>query len=456
MTIESILSAIDSFIWGAPLLILLSGTGLYLTLRLGFIQIRYLPRALGYLFKKDKGGKGDVSSFAALCTALAATIGTGNIVGVATAVQAGGPGAIFWMWLVALLGMATKYAECLLAVKYRVRDKNGFMAGGPMYYIERGLGITWLAKLFALFGVMVAFFGIGTFPQVNAITHAMQDTFNIPVLVTAIIVTLLVGLIILGGVKRIATASSVIVPFMAILYVTTSLVIILLNIEKVPDAISLIIYSAFDPQAALGGAVGFTVMKAIQSGVARGIFSNESGLGSAPIAAAAAQTREPVRQGLISMTGTFLDTIIVCTMTGIVLVLTGAWNNPELAGATVTNYAFAQGLGTSIGATIVTVGLLFFAFTTILGWCYYGERCFVYLVGIRGIKLYRIAFIALVGCGAFIHLNLIWILADIVNGLMAIPNLIALIGLRKVVIEETKDYFSRLNANQFDQDEMTQ
>jgi len=456
MTIESILSAIDSFIWGAPLLILLSGTGLYLTLRLGFIQIRYLPRALGYLFKKDKGGKGDVSSFAALCTALAATIGTGNIVGVATAVQAGGPGAIFWMWLVALLGMATKYAECLLAVKYRVRDKNGFMAGGPMYYIESGLGIKWLAKLFALFGVMVAFFGIGTFPQVNAITYAMQDTFNVPVLVTAIIVTLLVGLIILGGVKRIATASSVIVPFMAILYVTTSLVIILLNIEKVPDAISLIIYSAFDPQAALGGAVGFTVMKAIQSGVARGIFSNESGLGSAPIAAAAAQTREPVRQGLISMTGTFLDTIIVCTMTGIVLVLTGAWNNPELAGATVTNYAFAQGLGTSIGATIVTVGLLFFAFTTILGWCYYGERCFVYLVGIRGVKLYRLAYIVLVGLGSFLHLNLIWIIADIVNGLMAFPNLIALIGLRKVVIEETKDYFQRLKINHHDQDEIVE
>ena len=456
MTIESILSAIDSFIWGAPLLILLSGTGLYLTLRLGFIQIRYLPRALGYLFKKDKGGKGDVSSFAALCTALAATIGTGNIVGVATAVQAGGPGAIFWMWLVALLGMATKYAECLLAVKYRVRDKNGFMAGGPMYYIERGLGIKWLAKLFALFGVMVAFFGIGTFPQVNAISHAMQDTFNIPVLVTAIIVTLLVGLIILGGVKRIATASSVIVPFMAILYVTTSLVIILLNIEKVPDAISLIIYSAFNPQAALGGAVGFTVMKAIQSGVARGIFSNESGLGSAPIAAAAAQTREPARQGLISMTGTFLDTIIVCTMTGIVLVLTGAWNNPELAGATVTNYAFAQGLGTSIGATIVTVGLLFFAFTTILGWCYYGERCFVYLVGIRGVKLYRLAYIVLVGLGSFLHLNLIWIIADIVNGLMAFPNLIALIGLRKVVIEETKDYFQRLKINHHDQDEIVE
>ena len=454
MTIESILSAIDSFIWGAPLLVLLSGTGLYLTMRLGFIQIRYLPRALGYLFKKDRGGKGDVSSFAALCTALAATIGTGNIVGVATAVQAGGPGAIFWMWLVALLGMATKYAECLLAVKYRVRDKNGFMAGGPMYYIERGLGLKWLAKLFAVFSVMVAFFGIGTFPQVNAITQAMQDTFNIPVIATAIVVTLLVALIILGGVKRIATASSVIVPFMAILYVATSLAIILLNAEKVPDAIALIIHSAFNPQAALGGAVGFTVMKAIQSGVARGIFSNESGLGSAPIAAAAAQTREPVRQGLISMTGTFLDTIIVCTMTGIVLVLTGAWSNPELAGATVTNYAFAQGLGTSIGATIVTIGLLFFAFTTILGWCYYGERCFVYLVGIRGVKLYRLVYILLVGVGSFLHLNLIWIIADIVNGLMAFPNLIALIGLRKVVIEETKDYFQRLKINHHDQDDV--
>lgn len=454
MTIESILSAIDSFIWGAPLLVLLSGTGLYLTLRLGFIQIRYLPRALGYLFKKDRGGKGDVSSFAALCTALAATIGTGNIVGVATAVQAGGPGAIFWMWLVALLGMATKYAECLLAVKYRVRDKNGFMAGGPMYYIERGLGLKWLAKLFAVFSVMVAFFGIGTFPQVNAITQAMQDTFNIPVIATAIVVTLLVALIILGGVKRIATASSVIVPFMAVLYIATSLAIILLNAEKVPDAIALIIHSAFNPQAALGGAVGFTVMKAIQSGVARGIFSNESGLGSAPIAAAAAQTREPVRQGLISMTGTFLDTIIVCTMTGIVLVLTGAWSNPELAGATVTNYAFAQGLGTSIGATIVTIGLLFFAFTTILGWCYYGERCFVYLVGIRGVKLYRLVYILLVGVGSFLHLNLIWIIADIVNGLMAFPNLIALIGLRKVVIEETKDYFQRLKINHHDQDDV--
>ena len=334
MSLQTILSAISSFIWGPPLLILLSGTGLYLTLRLGFLQIRYLPRALGYLFARGANkGKGDVSSFAALCTALAATIGTGNIVGVATAVQAGGPGASFWMWLVALLGMATKYAECLLAVKYRVRDKYGFMAGGPMYYIERGLGIKWLAKLFALFGVLVAFFGIGTFPQVNAITHAMQDTFNVPVVITATVVTVLVAMIILGGVRRIARASAVIVPFMALGYVMTSIIILIVNYDKLPAAISLIIQSAFNPQAALGGAVGFTVMKAIQSGVARGIFSNESGLGSAPIAAAAAQTKEPVRQGLISMTGTFLDTIIVCTMTGLVLVITGAWSNPELSGA---------------------------------------------------------------------------------------------------------------------------
>ena len=456
MSLQDILSSINSFIWGPPLLILLSGTGLYLTVKLGLIQIFQLPRALSYLFKKEQGNsqKGDVSAFAALCTALSATIGTGNIVGVATAVQAGGPGAIFWMWLVALLGMATKYAECLLAVKYRVRDKNGFMAGGPMYYIERGLGLGWLAKLFAIFGVLVAFFGIGTFPQVNAITHAMNDTFNVPIEMTAAIITLLVGLIILGGVKRIALVSSYIVPFMAVFYVATSIIIILLNLDKIPTALGLILHSAFNPQATLGGALGFTVMKAIQSGVARGIFSNESGLGSAPIAAAAAQTKEPVRQGLISMTGTFLDTIIVCTMTGIVLVLTGAWQAPGMEGAAVTNYAFSQGLGSSIGATIVTVGLLFFAFTTILGWCYYGERCFVYLVGIKGIKFYRIAFIILVGFGSFIHLNLIWILADIVNGLMAIPNLIALIGLRKVIIEETKDYFTRLSIDKLDRDEM--
>lgn len=448
MSLETLLTSINDFIWGPPLLVLLSGTGLYLTFRLGFIQFVQLPRALSYLFKKeqDVGKKGDVSAFAALCTALAATIGTGNIVGVATAIQAGGPGAVFWMWLVALVGMATKYAECLLAVKYRVKDKHGFMAGGPMYYIERGLGIKWLAKLFALFGVLVAFFGIGTFPQVNAITHAMQDTFSVPIPLTASIITALVAMIILGGVRRIGVVSSYIVPFMAVLYVFTSLVILLLNWQAVPQAIALIVHSAFEPTAALGGALGFTVMKAIQSGVARGIFSNESGLGSAPIAAAAAQTNEPVRQGLISMTGTFLDTIVVCSMTGIVLVITGAWQSTDMAGAALTNYAYSQGLGIGLGGTIVTIGLLFFAFTTILGWCYYGERCVVYLAGVQAIKAYRFVFIVLVGCGAFIQLDLIWILADIVNGLMAFPNLIALIGLRHIVVEETKAYFDKLKS----------
>ncbi len=450
---ESILSAVDSFIWGPPLLILLSGTGLYLTLRLGFIQFRHLPRAFVYMFKRESGAgqAGDVSAFAALCTALSATIGTGNIVGVATAIKAGGPGALFWMWLVALLGMATKYAEGLLAVKYRVRDKNGFMAGGPMYYIENGLGIKWLAKLFAVFGVLVAFFGIGTFPQINAITHAMHDSFNVPIEASAAVMTVLVALIVLGGVKRIASVSTFIVPFMAILYVATSVVILMINADKVPAALALIVASAFNPEAALGGALGITVMKAIQSGVARGIFSNESGLGSAPIAAAAAHTKEPVRQGLISMTGTFLDTIIVCSMTGLVLVITGVWH-AEIEGAAATNAAFSLGLGTQFGATIVTVGLLFFAFTTILGWCYYGERCFVYLFDIRGIKIYRSIFILLVACGAFLKLDLIWILADIVNGLMAFPNLIALIGLRKVIVEETRDYFRRMARGDLDEE----
>ncbi|MFU2075425.1 alanine/glycine:cation symporter family protein [Gallibacterium anatis] len=452
MNFNQILAEIDSFIWGPPLLILLAGTGIYFSIRLGFLQIKALPRALRYLFQKGNSGEGDVSAFAALCTALSATIGTGNIVGVATAIQAGGPGAIFWMWIVAFFGMATKYAECLLAVKYRVKDKNGFMAGGPMYYIERGLGIKWLAKLFAVFGVLVAFFGIGTFPQINAITHAMQDTFGVSTVITAVVMTLLVAMIILGGVNRIAVVSSFIVPFMAVLYVGTSLFILLINWNVVPQALALIIESAFNPQAALGGAVGFTVLKAIQSGMARGIFSNESGLGSAPIAAAAAQTQEPVRQGLISMTGTFFDTIIVCTMTGLVIVISGVWQS-EVAGAAVTNLAFAQGLGNSIGATIVTIGLLFFAFTTILGWCYYGERCFVYLIGIRGIKIFRSCFILLIACGAFIKLDIIWSLADIVNGLMAIPNLIALIGLRKVIIAETRDYFARLQISAKDRDE---
>lgn len=449
MSIDTILNTLNSLIWGPPLLILLSGVGIYFTFRLKFIQFFRLPRAFTYMFKPEKGDKqsGDISAFAALSTALAATIGTGNIVGVATAIQAGGPGALFWMWIIALFGMATKYAECLLAIKFRTKDRDGFIAGGPMYYIELGLGQKWkwLAKLFAIFGVIVALLGIGTFPQVNGITNALHDTFNLPISLTAIVLTVAVAAIILGGVKRISRIASVVVPFMAVAYVGASILILAINAEKLPATIAFILEAAFNPQSAIGGILGFTVMQAIQSGVARGIFSNESGLGSASIAAAAAHTKEPVRQGLISMLGTFLDTIIVCTMTGLVIVLTGAWKG-SAQGVAMTNLAFSQGLTSHIGAIIVTVGLIFFAFTTILGWCYYGERCFVYLTGgrTRGIKLYRFVFIVLIAIAPFIQLNTIWTLADIVNGLMAFPNLVALIGLRHIVIEETQRYFEKV------------
>jgi AGCS family alanine or glycine:cation symporter len=438
---------IDSFVWGPPLLILLVGTGIYLTLRLGLLQISKLPLALKYLFAKDEDdtGEGDVSSFAALCTALAATIGTGNIVGVATAIKAGGPGALFWMWIAAFFGMATKYAEGLLAVKYRSTDQNGQMSGGPMYYIEKGLGIKWLAKIFAVFGIGVAFFGIGTFPQVNAITNAAEITLHLPIIVSAIIITVLVALVTLGGIKSISKVSEMIVPFMAVFYIIGSLIILITNIQLLPNTIAMIIKSAFTPTAAKGGFLGATVMLAIRNGIARGVFSNESGLGSAPIAAAAARTKSCVRQGLISMTGTFFDTIVVCTMTGLVLILTGVWHS-DLAGAAMTNAAFKSGFPIPIiGQIIVTIGLIFFAFTTILGWNYYGERCTEYLFGIKGILPFRCIFIILVALGAFLKLDLIWILADIVNGLMAIPNLIALIGLSGVIVAETKIYFDQMN-----------
>ncbi|TCO78712.1 alanine/glycine:cation symporter family protein [Marinisporobacter balticus] len=442
--LTAFLSQMDSFVWGPPLLILLVGTGIYLTIRLGLLQVLKLPLALKYLFTKDNddAGEGDVSSFAALCTALAATIGTGNIVGVATAIKAGGPGALFWMWIAAFFGMATKYAEGLLAVKYRVVDENGQMSGGPMYYLENGLGNKFLAKMFALFGIGVAFFGIGTFPQVNAIANAAKLTLNIPIIVTSIILTILVALVTLGGIKSISKVSELIVPFMAGFYIIGSVIILALNVALVPQTISLVIKSAFTPTAASGGFLGATVMLAIRSGIARGVFSNESGLGSAPIAAAAARTKSCVRQGLVSMTGTFFDTIIVCTMTGLVLILTGAWQG-DLAGAAMTNAAFGNALP-GFGQWIVTIGLIFFAFTTILGWNYYGERCTEYIFGVKGIKPFKYAYIFLVAIGAFLKLDLIWILADIVNGLMAIPNLIGLIGLSGVIASETKAYFKLL------------
>ncbi|MDM5062025.1 sodium:alanine symporter family protein [Aeromonas salmonicida] len=443
-SIQSALTAIDSFIWGPPLLILLVGTGVYLTLRLGLLQVVRLPLALRLVFGRDQGqGKqGDVSSFGALCTALSATIGTGNIVGVATAIKLGGPGALFWMWMAALFGMATKYAECLLAVKYRQQDANGQMAGGPMYYLEKGLGSKLLAKLFALFGIGVAFFGIGTFPQVNAISDAMSLSFSVPREATAVVLTLTVALVTLGGIKSISSVSSKVVPFMAIFYIVACLGVLVNNAGALPEAVGLVISSAFTGHAATGGFVGASIMLAIQSGVARGVFSNESGLGSAPIAAAAAKTNSCVEQGLVSMTGTFIDTIIICTMTGLTLVVTGVWGG-DLSGAAMTSAAFAQGLDAHIGQYLVSIGLLFFAFTTILGWNYYGERCTEYLFGVKAIKPYRLIYLVLVASGAFLHLDMIWLLADIVNGLMAVPNLIGLIGLRHVVIAETRAYFGR-------------
>lgn len=442
-----LLKTIDSFVWGPPLLILLVGTGAYLSFKLKFLQIKYLPLAISYLFKKDNdsNGSGDVTSFAALCTALAATIGTGNIVGVATAIKAGGPGAIFWMWVAAFFGMATKYAEGLLAIKFRVVSENGEMSGGPMYYIEHGLKNKFLAKCFAFFGVGIAFLGIGTFPQVNAIVSAVKITFNIPILITSVCLTILVALVTLGGIKSISKVSELIVPFMAIFYIIGVATIMVFNLEKIPDTFLLIIKSALTPTAAIGGFAGSTVKMAIQNGIARGVFSNESGLGSAPIAAAAAKTNSCVRQGLVSMTGTFFDTIVICTLTGIALVMTGTWSSP-LEGASMTTAAFSIGFPISrLGELIVTIGLLFFAFTTIIGWNYYGEKCIQYLFGTKSIIPYRLIFIGLVASGAFLKLDAIWIIADIVNGLMAIPNLIALIFLSPLIFEETRIYFESLN-----------
>lgn len=441
--LQSLLKTIDSFVWGPPLLILLVGTGVYFTFRLGLLQFRHLPTALKMVFSKDDSKKpGDVSSFAALCTALSATIGTGNIVGVATAIKLGGPGALFWMWLAALFGMATKYAECLLAVKYRKVDDKGQMVGGPMYYLQYGVGSRTLASLFAFFALGVACFGIGTFPQVNAILDASQISFGVPREASAVILTLLVAFVTLGGIQSIAKVAGKVVPTMALFYVLACLSVIVINSDQLLNAIELVLVSAFTQTAATGGFLGASIMLAIQSGIARGVFSNESGLGSAPMAAAAAKTDSCVRQGLISMTGTFFDTIIICTMTGLALILTGAWQS-DFAGAAMTTHAFAVGLNAeTLGPILVSVGLIFFAFTTILGWNYYGERCVVFLFGTKAVLPYKVIFLALVASGAFLHLDMIWVIADIVNGLMAVPNLIGLILLRHVVIEETKAYFS--------------
>lgn len=448
-TLTEVFEKVNRVVWGPPLLILLVGTGIYLTMKLKLLQVFKLPLALKCVFgkddeKNDDKAKGDISSFAALCTALSSTIGTGNIVGVATAIQFGGPGALFWMWIAAFFGMATKYAEGVLAIKYRIVDENGEMSGGPMYYIEKGLGVKWLGKIFAFFGVCVACFGIGTFAQVNAISKSTKILFNVPLVVTAITVTAVVAIVTLGGVKRISKVTETIVPFMAIFYIVGVIFLLILNIRELPEAILLIITSAFNPKAALGGSTGITVVVAMQRGIGRGVFSNEAGLGSAPIAAAAAKTKSPVKQGLITMTGTFFDTIIICTMTGLALIVTGVWDNVALEGAELTTEAFKLGIPIAyLGKYIVNIGLIFFAFTTILGWNYYGERCIEYIFGIEGIRPYRYIYIILIAIGGFLPLNLIFVLADIVNGLMAIPNLIALIALSGIVAYETDKYFKK-------------
>ena len=435
-----LLKALDAFVWGPPLLLLLVGTGIYLTIRLGLFQVARLPMAFQLIFTKDKG-HGDVSSFAALCTALAATVGTGNIIGVATAIKVGGPGALFWMWMAAFFGMATKYAEGLLTIKYRSKDANGAVAGGPMHYILLGMGEKWrpLAIFFALAGVLVALLGIGTFTQVNSITESIQNTAQIDPAITALVLSVFVGIAVFGGLKSISKVSTAVVPFMAIVYILGTLIVIFFNIEKIPATLALIFTSAFSPVAAVGGFAGATIRTAIQNGVARGVFSNESGLGSAPIAAAAAKTNEPVEQGLISMTGTFIDTLIICTLTGLTILVTGVWSG-DLNGVALTQSAFST-IFSNFGSVLLTIFLVLFAFTTILGWNYYGERCFEFLFGVRFIWLYRVVFVFMVLLGGFIELDMVWIIADIVNALMALPNLIALLVLSPVIVAETKKYF---------------
>lgn len=464
-TLNNALNNIDNFIWGMPLIILILFTGILLTVRLRGLQVRHLGKAFHYVFHNEDDGEGEVTSFGALCTALSATIGTGNIVGCATAIVAGGPGALFWMWLAAFFGMATKYAEGMLAVKYRVIAEDGHALGGPFYYIEKGMGknFKWLAKLFCIFGTMVGLFGIGTFTQVNGITSAVNNFFDpsnvhtislfgmnysISVVVAGIIVTVCAGLVIIGGIKRISKVSEVIVPFMAVTYIGVCLIIVFTHLPQVPAAFVEIVQSAFGLKAVAGGAIGAMTV-AMQKGIARGIFSNEAGLGSAPIAAAAAQTNEPVRQGLVSMTGTFIDTIIVCTMTGLAIVMTGTWDM-GLEGVAVTTKAFALGLPfpAKVSAFILMMCLVFFAFTTILGWAYYSERCLEYLVNGKKfvITAFKWLYILAVFIGPFMTVSAVWTIADICNGLMAFPNLVALLALNGDVVSETRGYLERIGV----------
>ena len=466
-----ILVKIDDIVWGIPLIVLILAAGIWLTIRLGLLQVFHLPKALKFMFQNETDGEGEVSSFGALCTALSATIGTGNIVGVATAVGvlAGGPGALFWMWIAAFFGMATKYAEGFLAVKYRTIDADGHVLGGPFYYIEKGMGANWkwLAKCFAFFGACAGLLGIGTFTQVNGIASAVQSFFDpnkentisifgadysVAIVIASVVLAVCVGLVVIGGLKRITKVSEVVVPFMAVLYIVAALVLIIANISKLPSAVVEIVTCAFGKEAVAGGAVGAAaIMVAMQKGVARGIFSNEAGLGSAPIAAAAAKTKDTVRQGLVTMTGTFIDTIIVCTMTGLSIVMMGSWKNEALEGVQITSDAFQKGLyflPSEMASFILMLCLVFFAFTTILGWDYYGERCLEYLANGNktAVKVYKWLYILAVFIGPYMTVKAVWTIADIFNGLMAIPNIIALFALSGVIAKETKEYFKDMKA----------
>ena len=463
--ISNVLGKIDDFVWGVPLIVMILVVGIFLTIRLKGIQVTNLVKAIKLIGKKDNSeGEGEVTGFGALCTALSATIGTGNIVGVATAIVAGGPGAMFWMWVAALLGTATKFSECMLAIKYRSVEADGHVVGGPFYYIEKGMGAKWkwLGKLFAFFGVGVGLFGIGTFTQVNGISSAVNNFFDAEnawtvslfgrdyswtVVIAGLLLTFFVGLVLIGGLKRISKVAEVVVPFMAILYVVFALSVIVCNITKVPAAFAEIVQSAFGLRAVAGGTLG-AILVAMQKGIARGIFSNEAGLGSAPIAAAAAKTEEPVEQGLISMMGTVIDTLVICTLTGLTIVITGAWDM-GLEGVAVTTKAFQLGLPipAQIASFVLMVCLVFFAFTTILGWDYYSERCLEYLTNgnMKVVTGYRWLYILAIFIGPYMTVSAVWTIADIFNGLMALPNLIALVALSGVTVAEVKKYLDKKN-----------
>ncbi len=442
-SLEQLLADAADFVWGYPLLILLVGTHVFLTIRLRFIQ-RFIGKAIKLSLQRSSEGEGDVSQFGALTTALAATIGTGNIVGVATAVASGGPGAVLWMWLTGVFGIATKYAEALLSVKYRVKTPGGLMAGGPMYVLERGMNAKWLGVIFAALTAVSAF-GIGNMVQANSISSMVQETFNIAPWISGIAMTVLTAVVILGGIKSIARVCEALVPFMAIFYVLGCGILLFMHSSLLPQTFSLIFSTAFTGQAMVGGFLGAGMKEAIRYGVARGLFSNESGLGSAPIVAAAAQTKNPIRQALVSSTGTFWDTVVVCAMTGLVIVNSGEWIN-GLRGAALTKAAFSD--IPIVGPLVLTVGLLTFVFSTILGWSYYGEKAAEYLFGPKAIAPYRWVWVAAVMAGSVLSLPMVWSLADIANGMMAIPNLISLIVLNGVIVKETRDYLWNGNLDQ--------